>query len=97
MSAQKTCPRIVLVDDEEFTHEMVDLVLRESLRRYTLAKFLNRDEAWQELLRGGGREGAPPLSRPRLPQPCGGRVGAYAGTEPPVRPTPNSQSRARED
>jgi len=64
MSAQKTCPRIVLVDDEEFTHEMVDLVLRESLRRYTLAKFLNRDEAWQELLRGGPRGRAPPLSPP---------------------------------
>ena len=35
MSAQKTCPRIVLVDDED----------------YTLVKFLNCDEAWQELLR----------------------------------------------
>jgi CheY-like chemotaxis protein len=51
MSAAPTCPRIVLVDDQEFTHEMVDLVLRESLRHYTLVKFLNRDEAWQELQR----------------------------------------------
>lgn len=51
MPSHATCPRIVLVDDEEFTHEMVDLVLRESLRHYTLVKFLNRDEAWQELLR----------------------------------------------
>lgn len=51
MPCHATCPRIVLVDDEEFTHEMVDLVLRESLRRYTLVKFQNRDEAWQELQR----------------------------------------------
>ena len=51
MTSRRTCPRIVLVDDEEFTHEMVDLVLRESLTDYTLVKFLNRDEAWQELLR----------------------------------------------
>jgi len=39
------------VDDEEFTHEMVDLALRETLTDYRLVKFLNRDEAWQELLR----------------------------------------------
>ena len=51
MPSHRTCPRIVLVDDEESTHEMVDLVLRESLTDYTLVKFLNRDEAWQELLR----------------------------------------------
>jgi CheY-like chemotaxis protein len=51
MPSHATCPRIVLVDDEEFTHEMVDLALRESLTDYTLVKFLNRDEAWQELLR----------------------------------------------
>ena len=51
MSSQKTCPRIILVDDEDYTHELVDLVLRESLTDYTLVKFLNRDEAWQELLR----------------------------------------------
>lgn len=44
-------PRIVLVDDEDFVHEMVDLVLRETLSAYTLVNFLNRDEAWEELLR----------------------------------------------
>ncbi len=44
-------PRIVLVDDEDFIHELVDAALREVLTNYSLVKFLNRDEAWEELLR----------------------------------------------
>lgn len=45
------CARIVLVDYEDYTRELVDLLPRESLTEYTLVKSLNRDEAWREFLR----------------------------------------------
>ncbi len=51
MSAAPTCPHIVLADDENFVHEMVDLMLQETLSACTLAKSLDRDEAWTGLLR----------------------------------------------
>lgn len=51
ISTHQRYPRIVLVDDEDVIHEMVDIILRETLSAYTLVKFLNRDEALEELLR----------------------------------------------
>ena len=32
MPCRPTCPRLVLVDDEEFTHKMMDLVLSDTVR-----------------------------------------------------------------
>ena len=44
-------PRIVFIDDEEWLQEMVELALRGYFKDFSLLKFRNRNDAWQELLR----------------------------------------------
>jgi CheY-like chemotaxis protein len=44
-------PRIVLIDDEEWLQDMVELAIRGYFKDFSLFKFRNRNEGWQELLR----------------------------------------------
>ena len=44
-------PRIVIVDDEEFVGEMMELLVKGHFQEVTVLRFQNRDTAWQELQR----------------------------------------------
>jgi len=46
---QQYKPKIVLVDDEEIIHQLVELFFRDYFEEVTLLKFRNRDDAWKEL------------------------------------------------
>lgn len=44
-------PRIVLVDDEEWLREMLELAIRQCFKDADVLSFDSGDQAWQELLR----------------------------------------------
>ena len=44
-------PRIVLVDDEEWLREMLEMAIRQCFKDANVLSFDNGDQAWQELLR----------------------------------------------
>jgi CheY-like chemotaxis protein len=44
-------PRVVVVDDEPWLAEMIELLIQEAFSEVTILTFQNRDTAWQELLR----------------------------------------------
>jgi response regulator RpfG family c-di-GMP phosphodiesterase len=47
--AKPTAPRIVLVDDTDWILDVIEMVIRHKFKNVTVQKFLDSNEAWQEL------------------------------------------------
>ena len=47
----KTQRRIVIVDDEDFSLDLMETFVRDWSKEATILRYQNRDEAWQEIMR----------------------------------------------